>query len=128
MATEPVTREELAEAATGVKQFSIKVCCSTCASYRIERGPRTESHPSGDIPYCFRTDEIDPKSVCFRWNPSREWFRRQLWQEEQRALSRLDAEQEEVVTGEACQYCLRPISDCDCCDADVKPDMGDSNG
>ena len=25
----------------------------------------------------------------------------------------------------ACPYCLRPIDDCDCCDADVSPDMGD---
>ena len=29
------------------------------------------------------------------------------------------------VTGDQCPYCLRPIDDCECCDADVSPDMGD---
>jgi hypothetical protein len=75
---------EVTEEVINVEQFTIKVCCTTCASYRIERGPRTESYPSGDIPYCFHTEEINPKAVCFRWKPSRDWFRRQLWLEEQK--------------------------------------------
>lgn len=29
-----------------------------------------------------------------------------------------------VRSGEVCPHCLKPVTDCDCCDADVNPEMG----
>ncbi len=43
-----------------------------------------------------------------------------------RSIEKLHDEMRRRRTGDAerCKYCLRPIDDCDCCDADVFPDMG----
>ena len=45
-----------------------------------------------------------------------------------KAVVEVAIEQVKAESKAVCPYCLKPSDDCDCCDADVSWDMGDSNG
>ena len=93
------------------KVMNIANFCDVIAEDHVLETKTLECRSCGARDYLFKCNYMKHKPDC-------------VFKQAMDFLHSDDIVEEEVKIVETCPHCFKPVTDCDCCDADANPEMG----